>query len=245
MKYDLIKSINPDPIIEAIVEFRFSAKVPGSVVHGIVYNALKDKFPKLEELPLSQMPEIIRSRDLNLMFKPLHKLVGDKVEIQIGPQVVAINVVGGNPYMGWNSYSKLVFEVTNKLYDCGVIEKINRIGVRYISFFKDLNIYEKIRLNIDFSEKKCLIKGNTSFVTEIEEDKIISRLSLQNNATLEHNGKPVGTGSIVDIDSYCQDSWTDSKCVIDVIEKCHKVEKVLFFSLLKENFLKTLNPKMK
>ncbi len=245
MNYDLIESIDPDPVIEAIVEFRFSPNVPGTVVMGIFYNALKGEFSKLEELPLLQMPEAIRNQDANLKYKAVHKLIGDGVDVQIGPRVVSINGRNESGYMRWGSYSKVVFDVIKKVFTTGAIDKVERIGVRYISFFPDLNVYEKIRLLVDLEERSNITQGNTSFVTEIQEEEVVSRLSIQNHATFNRNGKPVGTGSVVDIDSYCTDHWDNHDVVIKTIEDCHRKEKRLFFSLLKDDFLRSMKPVVK
>ncbi|KJR40515.1 hypothetical protein MCHI_003591, partial [Candidatus Magnetoovum chiemensis] len=48
----LPKKITPCPIIEAIVEIRFSTDLLSDVIIGIVYKSLKDKYPRLNKLHL-------------------------------------------------------------------------------------------------------------------------------------------------------------------------------------------------
>ena len=50
-------------------------------------------------------------------------------------------------------------------------------------------------------------------------------------------------GSIIDIDTYVDDpKFTADKQLIELLDSEHEIIKNLFFSLLKPEFLKTLNP---
>ncbi len=45
-----------------------------SAIFGVFFNALKDKYNKVEELPILQLPEQLRNQDPNLTHKPLYKI---------------------------------------------------------------------------------------------------------------------------------------------------------------------------
>jgi uncharacterized protein (TIGR04255 family) len=66
----LPKKISPCPIVEAIIEIRFDASLPGDAIFGIIYNMLKDEYTNLEKLPILELPDAIRTTDPNLMYSP-------------------------------------------------------------------------------------------------------------------------------------------------------------------------------
>ena len=74
--------------------------------------------------------------------------------------------------------------------------------------------------------------------TEIEQGEFSSSLQIANNVII--NGK---LGSIIDIDTFVTknlESFFSNKT--DIIHAGHLKEKELFYSLLKTEFLNTLNP---
>lgn len=66
--------IDPCPIIDALVEIRFSTTIHPNAVFGLLYNALQTDFSKVENLPILQWPEAVRSSDPSLQFKPHYKI---------------------------------------------------------------------------------------------------------------------------------------------------------------------------
>jgi uncharacterized protein (TIGR04255 family) len=86
---------------------------------------------------------------------------------------------------------------------------------------------------------KAITFKNTVLRTEIEHNEnFSSTIQIANNAI--NRGK---IGSIIDIDTFCTnnllDFFSNKK---EIINNAHTNEKELFFSLLKTDFLKTLNP---
>lgn len=49
---ELPKKIDPCPIVDAIIEIRFSTNIHPSAVFGVIYNEFKDKYPTVEKLPI-------------------------------------------------------------------------------------------------------------------------------------------------------------------------------------------------
>ena len=79
---------------------------------------------------------------------------------------------------------------------------------------------------------------NTIVRTEIEQDSFKSSLQVANNAN--HNNK---LGSIIDIDTFTELNLKDFfKQKEALVSDGHTKEKELFYSLIKDDFLNTLNP---
>lgn len=229
------ESIEPCPIIDSIIELRFSSNFPAGALFGIIYNSFKDNYKKVENLPISQLPEQIRLNDPNLKYKPLYKISNPESMIQVGDNVFTVSVK--SPYKGWSKFSVLIYNSFEKLIKTGCIKHVERLGMRYINFFPD-NIFNNIDLNITLSGKD-LIPQNTLLRTEINHDLFKSTLQITNN--IEQNGK---IGSIIDIDTFTYEELSKfEKNISDFIEMAHSNEKELFFSLLKKNFLSKFNPK--
>jgi uncharacterized protein (TIGR04255 family) len=230
----LPKSITPCPIIDSIIEVRFSSSTHPNAVFGLIYNELHKDFGEAQNLPILQLPETLRNADPNLKFKPHYRLSNGKFTIQIGPDVLSIS---SNPeYAGWTDFSKVIFEVLNRVETISIIEKISRIGIRYINFF-DCDIFQNIDLNIKIGKASIPYK-NTIFRTEIEQKEYFSSLQVANNASLNEK-----TGSLIDIDTFRTEGLDNFfKQKEELIHFGHEKEKELFFGLLKQDFLESLNP---
>ncbi|MBK0370566.1 TIGR04255 family protein [Flavobacterium agrisoli] len=230
----LPKSINPCPIVDALFEIRFTTKIHPSAVFGIVYNALQQDFPKVENLPVLQLPEAVRTTDPNLKFKPHYRISNNKFVTQIGPEVITISSFP--KYLGWTQFSNQILSILDRIEEVGIVDSVERIGIRYINFFEN-NIFKDIDLKICIGQNDIAYK-NTIIRTEIEQVSFKSSLQVANNVNLNNR-----VGSIIDIDTFTESNLNDFfKQKSELISKGHSLEKELFFSLLKVDFLKTLNP---
>ena len=234
LKMTLPKAINPCPILDALFEIRFITKIHPNAVFGMVYNVLQKDFPKVENLTILQLPEAVRATDPNFKFKPHYRISNQNFVAQIGPDVLTISSFP--KYVGWDKFSKQIFSILDRIKEIGIIDSILRIGIRYINFF-DNDIFKDIDLKISIGGDDIAYK-NTIIRTEIEQDLYKSSLQVANNAN--HNNK---LGSIIDIDTFTEsnlDNFFKNKEAL--ISNSHTKEKELFYSLLKKDFLETLNP---
>ncbi|MDT8394563.1 MAG: TIGR04255 family protein [Bacteroidales bacterium] len=232
----LPKVLSPCPIIDAIIEVRFHSNINGNAVFGIVYNLLKDEFSNVQNLPITQIPEPIRLNDPDLKYKPYHRIKNDDYVLQIGPNVVSFSSYP--TYVGWENFRKKAVYVLKRVEKAGVVDKVIRLGFRYINFF-ELDIFNKLKLKIDF-EGMNLISKHTVFQTIMSEDNINRKLLIDNAA--KYNNKK---GSIIDIDISTEekDKFVDFFKNLNVnLKDVHDIEKQLFFNLLDEDYLKEFNP---
>jgi uncharacterized protein (TIGR04255 family) len=238
-----IKSISPDPVKTAVVELRFTSSLPKEAIYGVLYNALRELCPESKALPIMQLPEIVRVQAPDLRWKPWYQLSGSGLDVQIGPEVLGVNCDCSNGYRGWDFFSEMISKILVDVKDTKLIETISRIGVRYISFFENVNIFEKLKLSIHRDGKPfCCEK--TTFTTLLTEGDFNQLLSLNNDAVLTSQNPPreEKRGSTVDIDTFTMKEFPSFEGVSQIIEEGHALEKKLFFSLLKEDFLESLNP---
>jgi uncharacterized protein (TIGR04255 family) len=225
--------------VEAIVELRFSSAVLPDAVFGIIYQEFgKDFSEKVEKLPILQLPEQIRAIDPNLMYQPHYKLVAGNLLFQIGPRVTSLSNL--KEYMGWDNFARKLTEFFLRLQKLQVVKAVERLGIRYINLFKD-DVYNNINLRILMNDEP-LRTVRTTLRAEIEDDGFTTTLQIANPATLKMQSQAM-VGSVIDIDVTRQVFETDFFGNMEsILEKGHYIEKKLFFSLLKMEFLSTLNP---
>lgn len=230
----LPKQISPCPIIDALLEIRFVPNIHQNAVFGLIYNALQEDFPKVDNLPVLQIPEPIRNIDPNLKFKPYYKITNEEYVVQIGPDVLSI--ASFPKYTGWNKFFTVISEVLNKIEETRVIKNVSRVGIRYINFFDD-DIFNKINLNVQLNNS-IIDSRSTVVKTEIIQMEYISTLQIANSVINDER-----VGSIIDIDTSINNQLDDFfRNKEYIINKGHEFEKELFFSLLKDDFLESLNP---
>lgn len=245
-----IKSITPDPVVNAIVEFRFESDVPDDAVFGVLFNSIRSVYSGLEHqpLPIMQLPEALRSQDPNFKEKPWHQLSGDGIGILIGPTLMAVNCDCVDGYPKWEIFRRHVEQCAIVLEKSGIVKRCRRLGVRFISFFADVNIFDKSAVKISCPDiLPNMTAGNASFSSVVSMDGFDARLLLNNGVSLrisERDDVPVENGSIVDIDVFRlrdEDGFCSRNIMVD-IDTAHKLEKGLFFSMLAGDFLESLNP---
>ena len=229
------------PLVDALIEIRFESSIISSAIFGIIYNLIRDEYKGIvTNLPILQVPEQIRKNDPNLKFKPLYRIDAEKYIIQIGDDVLCIS--SKIPYVGWDEFSFRTIELIKKIAEEGIIDKVLRIGHRYVNFFEG-DIMDRLTIS------KPIIDGyhtnNVLVRTEVRDcDDFIDVIQITNSATYKSpSHTDFLSGSLIDIDSskeYEDNYFLDNlECAIN---KVHNCEKIMLFSLLTDDFLDTLNP---
>lgn len=236
----LPKQISPCPINQAVVEIRFNSSLPPDAIFGVVFNKLKDSYKVADRLPILQLPEAVRNEDSNLLFQPHYKLMKDFYVLQVGPKVISLSITD-QKYTTWESYYSEIQEVFERINEIGFVSKVSRVGLRYINFFKD-DIWENINISVKIISDEN--RSDEIFVrTVLDKGEYKVNLQTGNQLTLEENNQVIGRASVIDIDTFIQgENINFFKDIHSILEKGHLIEKEIFFGLLREEFLKSLNP---
>jgi len=233
--------LNRCPLVDALVEIRFQSKLDSPILFAKIYEQVKDIFNKeAKTLPLSQIPEIILRSDRSLMYKPLYRIEGNDAIMQICPQSLTVSSV--MPYVGWDKLSSITIKVIRKLIDANIITNVPRLGHRYVNFFTG-EIDKNLTISLpDIS--KYSVAGKVLNYSIMDGD-FMHTLQISNAAQYSpaKNIAP-RNGSVIDIDTYRV--YQDTKYFIANVEEemndAHHKEKMLFFSLLSEDFTNRLEP---
>lgn len=234
----LPKKITPCPIVESLFEVRFESELPGDAIFGVIYNEHKNDFPNLERLPILQIPEPIRSNETNLMYAPHYKLRAGNYILQVGPKVFSLANV--HEYAGWDTFYGQIKKVFKRIIDLKIIKETKRLGLRYINVFPEMNIFEKSDLKVFIKED--LLVNRVNLTIDLPSNEFINTLRMASDAKLDASGK-VLMGSVIDIDTSFSGSRPDLFADMeDIIQNAHDKEKELFFNLLRDEYIESLNP---
>ena len=235
----LPKQINPCPINQVVVEVRFDSSLPSDAVFGVVYNKLKDSYQNAEQLPILQIPEVVRNNDPNLLYQPHYKLKKEHYAVQVGPKVISLALTEN--YTTWESYYEEIQNVFEKIKEIDFISNISRVGLRYVNFFekdiwKNINVSVKIVEN-DVVDEEIFVR------TVLSKDEYKVLLQIGNQLKIEKENQIVSKVSVIDIDTFMQgENINFFENLSVMLGKAHSIEKKYFFGLLKEDLLESLNP---
>ena len=229
-------AIDPCPIQEAVIELRYERPkgLIWDAVPGVVFSRLEGNgWGPLERLPIAEVPQEILEMEANLQHAPHYSLSKGPCLLLLGPKMLGL--ANKSPYLGW----KQLFAEFRSIFEAlgsTLIRKLNRVGIRYIDTFEG-NVLPKTRL--DFQIAGCSPAMSTmSFHLPLEgRDGFTLSLRLANGLA---TGEPAQLRSIIDLDASV--SPVPAGDVLGLIESGHQQQKQLFFSLLKDDFLESLNP---
>lgn len=230
--------ISPNPIIEAVAEIRFESLLPNDAVFGIIYNLFKDKFPTLEELPTLQIPNHIRDNDSKLKIQPLYRLSNENYIMQIGPRICSLAII--DQYNGWKDFLQEILYTFNEIKNNNIVKNVQRLALRYIDFFES-DIFENIKLEIR-EDSKDIIKNQTYFKNVVISEPFQMLIQIAKDVSLKKNKKNY-SGSIIDVDTHLINVDINTLNNLEEhFDKAHTIAKQYFFSILKEDFIKSLKP---
>jgi uncharacterized protein (TIGR04255 family) len=245
MKEKLIpKKLRKEPLIEAVCELRFTSDKDSisDLLPGLIFQKLSERFPKIEKLPASNLPAFVLKSDPNLRYTPTIKLTGEPYSIMIGEHVFSLSC--SRPYVGWDKFSLIIVELLTLIRETSLINHPERISIKYIDILPDTEKLTLESLNIDLQ-----IGGNritTAAVqlnTEINAAEYTHIIQIASPAKATLNNGQSFDGILISIDTMSQtipdNFWLNLK---DFIDRAHAINKSMFFSLLKDETIKLLEP---
>lgn len=225
-------SIDPCPISEAVVEIRFDSSFGSEAIFASIYNELKKDYKEVKKLPILQLPSSLIEQTSSFQFKPHYELISENYLARIGPRVFSIHAV--NKYKGWNDYKEHIFKGFDSLRKIDVVNHVSRFGLRYINDFPNTDIFKKIQLKVG-SDSLPMTLRNTSIRTEVPINSYGNTLMINNQ----------NTSSVIDIDTWLEFKKSENffSNMKRYVNNGHESKKIVFFNLLKPDYLLKFNPK--
>ena len=132
----LPERIDPDAILEALVEFRFEhAELPEAIVGRLLDAPLWSDYSQVR-LPTADIPQPIRENDPNLRYLPIIELRKNDTTrtAKVGGHVFSYHVLP--PYPGWTAFQQEIETVLATIVEKLKSADFSRLGFRYINVFR-------------------------------------------------------------------------------------------------------------
>jgi uncharacterized protein (TIGR04255 family) len=224
--------ITPDNLKDSIFQIRFESTFEELFVLGEFKNITKDilSYHSSESIKNIENKEFTIERkdvgyftDMNSVFK-----------ININENSISFNVIDN--YVGWNNYFLFISDVIKKLYDNCFFKSFSSLGIRFISIYES-NILENLKIKFDNFLNPT--NTNTHISTRFIRSNSLVILNVINSIT--DNDRE---NSYIDIDivKKLNNEFVNYEELISVVSQMHQTEKEIFFSILSDDYLKTLNP---
>ncbi len=233
----LPKKLRKTPIHTVSFELRFQSDIPRDAIFGVFFNLVRDKFSDFSNLPIMELPDTVRQNDPSLKYQPYYRLSTKEYILQIGPNVILVHPVS---YISWLSLFEEVKYLLKKIWDIQAVTKIDRVGLRYVNIFPASDISSKIKLEIQFLGENHYSQ-NLHFRTMISKGIFNTIVLIANNASFILEDKAL-SGSLIDIDTFFEQSQLDIDSLLESVDESHKLIKTMFFSILHDKFITELEP---
>lgn len=241
MRKKIPKKLEKAPIIDFICELRLLGdnNVPVDLATSRILDSMELSQQKIIKLPILQIPEQIRTTDINLRYQPYYRIEIENIIIQIGPNVVTFS--SPIPYIGWNIFKPNIEKHIKHMLDKTKTKNLKRIGLRAINFF-DIDIISQTE--VSWQDKIGLKSEHYNYNIVYKENGNRVKLNIANQARYNSSAKNEKQGSIIDVDAYCEGNIeAHYETIIEKIDKLHDLEKNIFFNTLMDQFIETLGPK--
>ncbi len=235
----VLVKITPDYLRDTIVEVRYEAWLPYDILKGLLYKELVGDFQLLSEINPLGVLQLGPQQQVKLGGSDALDFTDEKIKIRVHEERIIFNSLSGYP--GWKNYFPVIQRVLDRLDKAGYIKRFTRVGIRYISDFPNILIFDHLRMNLNFAFTDQPMH-NTSVRAELDENGVRVVLNLVNNAKRKPPHQE-DIFSIIDIDVIGEPpKKIKPEEFFEYIDHLHSIEKDFFLRVLKKEFLDTLNP---
>lgn len=228
---------NP-PVIEVLVEIRVEPTQPFSIIPGAFHERIKDRYGKLELLPLAQFGT--ENLPPHLVHTVSHRFRSEKGPylVQVGPNVCTVNAV--RPYAGFEHFQREVRRNFREYRLVSGFKKIARIGLRYINRIPVLPATRWSEIvNFEFKLANGQIKPKEAMLRSIVEEPKIGSMNLL-VSTDRLSGKDAAPSILLDIDVYSTDMARITKNYFGWLSNAHQFAYQSFRQMVNPYYLRRL-----
>lgn len=227
-------SLEHDGLKDAVVSISYVSDYNVRYISNKILTAINDN----NDNPFVEIP----TKDKSVANESLsYKDSNDKVLLanSVYRMLISENSVTFNftqKYPGWTDYSGLINKVLNSVSQV----KLQGVYLQYMSCFENTDIFKALDGTIKLNQLPNFNGSVFNFSCNCNmEDKTISEatIKLTNNKQMQN-----GTVSIIEVAIAGKTGDYQLEECLQLLSECHKFEKHLFFLLLSEEFINTLNP---
>lgn len=240
----LPQKLNPDNLKDTLVEIRYAQSVPQELLLGFVSSIL-------EPLGYQYLPAPNQGINIALSsYQPIAVglnggfFIKDNVRVHFVANLIVFNCLE-DKYVGWRKYFQVISDTVRSLLDKKAVRDFSRVSIRYVSEFKNIDIYQGVNGTIDFS-KAGLTLDNSILRLSDESGSLKTYVTLTNKAkriSQSSQEQQIVEASLFDVNVYENfNPVSDLSILWEKLTQIHARQKEVFFGLISPEFLKTLNP---
>jgi uncharacterized protein (TIGR04255 family) len=243
----LPKRLNPDHLKDTLVEIRYAQGISSELMPGFASSIL---------IPLGYQYLPAPNQNINIALNNNQQIafdvggngrgffIKDDVRIQFIANQIFFNCLA-DKYIGWKKYFQIISGIISALFNKKTVQGFDRISIRYISEFKNIDIYQGIKGAIDISNTG--LKLDNSILRLVDEsDNLKTYIALTNKAkriSQSPQGQKIIEASLVDITVYENfNPLSDLDILREKLNQIHTKQKDVFFGLIRNDFLDKLSP---
>lgn len=241
----LPKKINPDNLIETIVEIRMNPICPSELWAGMISAHLMHLGYKYIPAPqlsvrldkngkVAVSVEKIKENASSGIFAKEH------IRFVMQGNNISFNCNMGH-YVGWSTYINEIKNVVTTVQQCGITNDFSRVQIRYISEYVDIDILDHINGTINIGNSDNPFRSQEIKLNKMDGNMKIF-VSIANKEKRKNIQGEERVSSLFDVNIYENLETSDVKKLIELLNKIHSVEKETFFGLLKDEFIQSLKP---
>jgi uncharacterized protein (TIGR04255 family) len=238
--------ITPDHLKDTIVEIRFESAIPLDLLAGTALALLSPLGFVYTPAPDNNISfGVGQNQQISIGLNSPNKsgfYIKDSIRIQFISNIISFNCLV-DKYVGWTVYSQAIKEVLNLFVEKGLIKSFNRISVRYISEFDGIDIFQNIKGQISINDTGLGVKDSILRLSkDIDNTKTFVTLTNSVKKVIPTTNQALEV-SLIDINVFetlPQNSTID--IFEDKLERVHLLQKQVFFNLISDSFLESLNP---
>lgn len=241
----LPKKLNPDNLKDTLVEIRYAQGISQELMLGFTSSIL---------MPLGYQYLPVPCQNINIALNNSPQIafglgnnnggffIKDDIRIQFVANQIVFNCLADR-YAGWEKYFQTISDIINVLFNKGVIRDFNRISIRYISEFKNIDIYQGIKGTIDISNAGLKLDNSILRLAD-ESGNLKTYVTLTNKARrISPQEQKIIEASLIDINIYENfNPVSDLDILRNKLKQIHAKQKEIFFGLISDDFLNKLNP---
>jgi uncharacterized protein (TIGR04255 family) len=240
---DLPTKLKEDAIVEALFEIRFEP--PTTAIPELFFGKLAESWRGFSShrLPAADFPAPMKRLDENLRYQPSFELrdVSGNRFVRFGSFVFTYHQLA--PYPGWDVFGRELKNAAAALFSAIPNISIKRMGLRYINALEvkhGVFGVDQLKLSIKTGGADLKESLNLNYLVPLaNECSAMVRLATPD---LIQGNLPERSSFIFDIDVFTSGKFEASSVTAakDWLDKAHKEEKTIFFSLLREDIIEQL-----
>lgn len=226
------KKITPDSLLDTFVQVHYSLRVTKEQMLAAISGILAPEFSSVTMAAQDEQEIVVREDEV--LFS------GSGILFRVREKLASFNCSEG--YIGWDKYRTLIELALQKMCEADLIVEFPRVSVRYINSLPWAPLNKQVRVKFPSLPHLSASEHTLFQTTGHNEQGFQINLVVTDNARIaDADDKPVSLFDI-SVAHTTPIPMRTLEVALTELDKAHMIEKEVFFGMLSQDFLATLNP---